>query len=321
MFNWLLIAHWHNLREKKAGLKDFRKYKPKALQKMYIFCFGPYVSSAIEMYTIDSINGLQKQEGFDAIPVIVKNDIDQTFNRYIGSVKYMMHIIKGYKVHIDGVFYYGHASSITTGAWYSTKVFMTIADFTTFIIIPLQPIVIVWDACYMGLMSPIYEMCRVKSLRFAVASPTSHPTVSILEMKSFPDIGFDNLEKTLFNITCEFQARPRPLYRCLMVFDLKKVPPLIKKLADVFQVDKIDKYFEFIEKNQIDPADNTTFDLYRACKDPVLKKQIEDIHIHSCNIDACRTTKGISIDLYVPHKYRYAFQQMQWYKNLKNFTR
>ena len=323
MFNWLFIAHWHNLREKRVGFKDLKKFRPLHGQKMYIFCFGPYVSSAVEMYIIDSIGGFQSMNYFESIPTSVHNEIDHIFNRYTNNVKHMMFKLEALHIHFDGVFYYGHASSITTGAWYSKKVFLTIADFTTLIILPLQPTIIIWDACYMGLMSPIYEMCRVKSLRYAVASPISHPSLSVLEMKSFSDIGDPNkiLEKILYNITCEYQARPKPMYKCLMVFDLKKVPPLIKKLKSCMHPFKLDKYFEFVDENLIDPDDNSTFDLYRSCKDPALKKQIEDIHIHSCNTDACRTTKGISIDLYVPRKYRYAFQQMQWYKKLKNVLR
>ena len=322
MFNWLLVAYWHNLREKRAGIKDFKKYKPMYGQKMIIFCFGPYVSSAIEMYIVDN-NGFQNLHSFESIPIIVKNENDFTFNRYKNKVKHMMSKIKALKLEINGVFYYGHASSITIGAWYSTKIFLTVADFTTLILIPLQPIIIAWDACYMGLMSPVYEMCRVKSLKYVVASPISHPSTSILEMKSFKDVGNPNiqLEKTLYNITCEFQAMPKPSYRCLIVLELKKFQPLVKKLGVLLHPSKIDKYFDFVDKNQIDPDDNTTFDLYRSCIDHVLKKQIKNVHLHTCNIDACKTTKGISIDLYVPHKYRYAFKQMQWYKKLKNVLR
>lgn len=314
MFNWLMLAHFKNIKERNNCYKHLDNVTVQPGVTIYAFLFGPNTNSPIQMRKISS----KGQEHYGDFPFI--RGSNNKYERYVETLKHLVKSIQSSNVKIHGVDYYGHSSGLELGTYYQNRIFCTTVNFVKHVLKPLRPKVVIFDSCYMGLISALYELSQVSSIQFVMASPSFHPSYSVLETKSFGKIGTgsraltkSSLSRHLRNVSCEFQQITFPSYRCFLVFDLQKIPAFVDSLKDAI----LKEQFKF-DKNSVVVKEDSMYDLYKACTSPELKKKMNDICKHACGMHKCKYVRGMSIDIDLPELHVPIYKTMAWYGKMKD---
>ncbi len=308
MFHWLVIAYPTTLKEKQICLKTLDAMCLQSECIVFVYMFGPNVNSPIQMFQIDTY-GIH-----DLGNISHPNKNEKKYKKY--DLIFSDIITKFYinKIPIHGVVYYGHSSGIILGLWKGQKILTTVARFVKKILIPLQPTILIFDSCYMGTISALYELSSVTSLRFVLASPHFHPAFSVLETKGFGKITNTKDIPHLQEITCEFQALKRPKYRCLLLCDIKKIPPLVEKLQLAIKSKQL-----IFDNNSVVNKKEDLYDLYSSAQTTVFKNQIRQVTGYSCNITNCHKIRGVTIDIVLPALHLQVYKKMMWFQKMKDY--
>lgn len=98
------------------------------------------------------------------------------------------------------------------------------------------------------------------------------------------------------------------------MIDLQKIPKLVKRLKNMKPGD-----FSFTSSTQLSKADKITHDIYRAAKNPEIRKMVKNISQDTCGLKRCKVVRGISIEIEFPDAHRGLYKSMKWYKVMKEF--
>jgi len=313
MFNWLLIAHFTNEKERKNSEKDFSTTVVAKGVSIYVAMFGPNINSPVQMRKITS-------EGIFDIGILpFQHGSSNKYLHYLPTLRYLVKGLTRNNIKIGGVIYYGHSLGINLGSFDSMRMFCTTSDFVETVLEKLKPKIMIFDSCYMGLISCMYEISRVRSIKYVMASPSYHPSYSVLNTKSFSKMGTGSLSKAtivkhLRGISCEFQQLLKQTsYRCFLVFDMDKIPPFVKELKKgLLRGDFV------FDKSSTVVKEDSMHDLYRAAQTPHLKKMIKDISKHACGLNKCKVVRGLSIDIDLPVMHVPIYKRMLWYGEMKD---
>lgn len=313
MFNWLLIGHFTNDKERRNSAKDFSTTVVKKGVSIYVTIFGPNINSPVQMKRITS-------DGVEDIGVIpFQHGSGNKYLRYLPTLRYLVRLLQRNKIKIGGVIYYGHSSGLNLGDYYHMRMFCTTSDFVETVLEKLKPKIMLFDSCYMGMISCIYEIARVRSIKYVMASPSFHPSFSVLNTESFSRIGTGSVNKTtierhLRGISCEFQQfMNQTSYRCFLVFEMDKIPRFVKELKKAL----IRGEFKFDRSTTVVKADSM-HDLYKAARTSYMKNMIKDISKHACNLSKCKVVRGLSIDIALPEMHLPIYKKMLWYGEMKD---
>ena len=304
MFHWLLLAFVTDLQEKQTYLKTIKRIKVQTGVTIYAYVFGPNTNSSIQQFKIDATETKE-------LEILHVETGTQKYNKYLKTLK---NIISDLFIKINGVIYYGHSGGIILGLWAGTKTFATVTDFVQTVLIPLQPTIVIFDSCYMGTISALYELSAVNSLEFTMASPYYHPGFSVLQTKAFGQIGTNKpLLQSLQDISCEFQQKKSPRYRCFLLFDMKKIPKLIRNVRLAIKHKKL----VFNKESCVNKLEDL-YDLHTSAQYMPLQSQIQEVTAHSCNLDKCYKIRGVTIDIALPALHLKVYKKMRWFKLMQD---
>ncbi len=305
MFNWVVIAYPTTNKEKQICMKTLGKICLESDVNVFVFMFGPNVNSNIEMFQINI-------EGVHALGHLhSQNHNDDKYHKYDVLFDEIIIKLKPYKK-IHGVVYYGHSSGIILGLWKGQKILTTVTTFVEKILIPLQPSILIFDSCYMGTISALFELSTVKSLQYVLASPYYHPGFSVLETISFGKMtGIDKI--LLQNITLEFQHLKGPRYRCFLLFEIRKIPKLVSSLFQAITNHEL----IFNNKSVVNKLEGL-YDLYTSAQTSSLKKQILNVSMLSHGVNRCNKIKGITIDIALPGSHLTVYKEMLWFQKMED---
>jgi hypothetical protein len=216
------------------------------------------------------------------------------------------------KTDIKAISYYGHGGSVVVGPW--DDPFLGVSELLEYIAKPFNIKLIAYDACYMGGVTSIYETSHYS--KFAVASPSWHPDLSVSILKNFGTLPNVNDDKTWKNYTknlaCEFKRtnKYKPKYSCLVPLDLRKFKNIVKKI----------KVLKLTSDTVLKLSDPQQFDLFLSITDQKIAKDIQKTVISNFCINECpERIHGISIREPDPkdpwHKF---FVKTKWSKILNN---
>lgn len=238
---------------------------------------------------------------------ICNNYIQNIYKTHDGTLVYFIDILHKIKntIKIDGVLYYGH------GYGYGISLFnMNITDFIDIVVKSVQPIVICFDACYMGDIILLYEIAPF--IRFIIANSSYHPWNSITSLKAFgqfSDFTFDNMPKYILEMITEYNISVPKKYKsisCLVGYDTQYID-YIKNITSL----------DFHEQKHL-PYDKYRYNLLDGIKDDDLKNQLYKILIVSKN-NCLEECNGISISLIYDVKHKgLNIYNTRWYKEIHN---
>jgi len=276
--------------------------------ELFVVLFGPTLYSKSFLFHVKKECTIVLDFVQDNKTGILQNDITKQFVTKVQSLN----------VKIDAVCIWAHGSGWVLGPWKTKNLpFITTPDFVKYIVKPLQPRLLCYDACYMGSISSLYEL--PSSVEIVVASPAFHPYASILWTRSFANLPKFTTKKSIANyakrVVCEWNTFTNEPFKCLLVFDNKytyQIAKLIYKHKSELKFDK--KY------SQIDKQESNLHDLYTVARNiPELQKLILKSIQYTCPkcVDACTTkVHGISIEKHVPKKWQEYFYTTKWYKQI-----
>jgi hypothetical protein len=278
--------------------------------------FGPYHNSPIhrKIITSDENIDLEPIENIFSFDTSVKNGIFETYGKYLDILETIVVKLKMEKIKIHGVNYYGHSSGLELGS--RGRIFCS--TYVAIVLKPLKPIIVCFDSCYMGQLSALYEISQVKSIQYVLASPSYHPSYSILETESFGKIGSGSTDKSIMsrhikNVSCEFQQLVKPSYRCFLVFDMDFIPELIERFIFAIKNNGVE-----FNKNSLVVKEDSMHDLWRATKDTVLKNIIEKTCKYACGLSKCKIVRGMTVDTRLPELRHKIYRHMIWSQYVEN---
>ncbi len=310
MFHWLIIAYPTNIKEKKICLTTLDKINLQPGCICFVFIFGPNVNSSIQILKID-MNGIHELGNF-----AINTRHQNKYKKYDTIFSDIITKFKKDNVQIHGVLYYGHSSGIILGLWKGQKILTTVSRFVKKILIPLQPTILIFDSCYMGTISALFELSIVKSLRFVLASPFYHPGFSVLQTISFGKIenAQEKLLQTILScITLEFQNLKKPRYSCFLLFEMIYIPKLVEIVIVAIQKNQL-----IFDANSVVNKVEDLYDLYTSAQNSLLKKQIQKISILSRKVNKCHKVRGVTIDIALPSSHLHVYQKMLWFQKVKD---
>lgn len=306
MRSWLIFAHVISKSEQQEFDRNLRKCQKKLNDNTSVYILKIYNKKLATVYY------LSKKAGIEII--FKSRQLDLTFNKWIKKlVKFIKTDTIKNQTEIKALSYYGHGGSVVIGPWGDPL--LGISDFVKLVIKPFDIILVTMDSCYMGGMTSIYEIAH--HCKFAAASPSWHPDLSVSTLYKFGSLPLDNNDETWKNytksLTCEFQSTgKKPKYSCLVPIDLRNLINFVDKIKVLY-----------LTKNSVlKLQDPNQYDLYLSLEDPILKKEAKEILIDKRCINICpERINGISVrkldkdDSW--HKY---FLKTKWakvYKTLK----
>lgn len=319
MWNWLVIGHCINPTEKTKFQHHINLFASKVESNVGIYyCLNGKTSvSKADLYHYD---GAIKNHSL--VLNVGKTPSSSIIEHHCLHMQQIVTFIKTSNIPIHGIIYYGHGGGVMIGGW-SKYNFMTIIDFNKYVLEPLKPVTVLFDSCYMGISSAIYEIAvRVPNVKYILASPAYHPNMSVFDTKSICTINgsdtMNRLRKKLSGITCEFQSIKWPKYKCYVMYDTRYIVTFVEKLAAA--VNKADMpVFKFDKYSLISKYDTVTHDLYRALQDPKLKEMCAFTAKNICNVEKCKVSRGLSIERVFPDSHIEHFKNLAWYKKLERF--
>lgn len=302
MRSWLVFAHIVNQDEKDEFDKNFKKCKKNLDDNTSVYVLRIYNKKLANVYYITK----EKQE------IIFKSrQKDLSRRRWLTMlVNFIKNDSNNRDTEIKAISYYGHGGSVVIGPW--SEPFLGISQFTDYIIKPFNPILITMDSCYMGCLTSMYEVAEY--CKFAAASPSWHPDLSVSTLKIFGKLPLTDDDETWQNytkyISCEFQSTGRkPKYSCLLPIDLRNLRNLVGQI----------KVLKFNKQTNLKLNDPQQHDLYLSITDKDLQNKFKDILINKRCIDRCsERINGISIrEMDSDDPWHSYFVKTKWYRVFK----
>lgn len=314
---WLLFCHapnGHDWKKLNVSLKKMQMNLSHGVV-VYVVKFGPTVvsKSTLQRYTKKEVTllGEFRNDGIkDVVPNCKK------------FVKIVRKSCKHDKVVIKAACFWMHGASFGCGPWKKwDEPFLQITDLVKHILAPFPVKLVLFDACYQGGMSCLYEVSRcVESVKFTLASPAFHPFISLIDTKAFGKLSEKcftsnkSLKKYAHLLNCQWNDLTKVKWKCLMVFDMRfilSIGELVKEHFHDLCLNRI---------AQIDKEDTNLLDLYTcATKVPTLQLLIEKCVDSSCGKCTSSVTKnchGMSIEGKMPRKWVKAYKDTLWFQEI-----
>ena len=304
MRSWFIFAHVVDEDEKKEFDRIFKKCRKNLDNNTSVYILRIYSKKLANVYHITS----EKQT-----IVLKSQQKDLTRRRWISSlVNFVKRQSEKNKDEIKALSYYGHGGSVVIGKWQDPL--LGVSQFTNYVIKPFGDIkLITMDSCYMGGLTSMYEVSAY--CKFAAASPSWHPDLSVSSLKAFGKLPKSDDDETWKNYTkslsCEFKITGRkPKYSCFMPIDLRNLRKIVNKI----------KVLNLTKDSVLKLNDPQQFDLYLSVPDEKIRSQLKDIIISKTCMSECpKRINGISVREPDPsdawHEY---FVKTEWSRVLKN---
>lgn len=301
--NWLIFCQAPNSSDFQHMINKFLKMKKTLSSKINVFIilFGPNLNSECNLYKINHDS---------------PNEIIYSCPGHFPAVKKMKRMIDELNnVKIDAIDFYFHSAGFSAGVWKGkTEPFMNISDLHNGVVVPLNPKLVIFDACYQGNMSCLFEMN--KNVKVVVASSAYHPYFSMIETETFTRkiCDFSSKKKILefaHKLCHDWNALSASSVRSLQVYDMKYIPKIAERILNLGW-DVLN-----FEKSRILKEDNNLYDLYSSCQDNIIRGLIEKSV--SVNCKSCKKVvkfKGMSIEKRIPVKWRSHFLKSKWAKEI-----
>jgi len=218
---------------------------------------------------------------------------------------------------VDGVFIWSHGAGFGLGPWKRWKEpFITITDAVDTLIRPFKVPLVVFDACFQGSMSCLYEM--PKEVRYVVAPTAFHPFTSVMAAPIFGKLPNKNVlhghAAYAKKLCCEWNSFTSTRWKCLLVFNLEYILPIADLVKRHLQELNFDK------KSQIDREDANLHDLYTAARMvPALQSLCKLSVMETCPecLDECtKKVHGPSMEAHLPRKWVECYTNTRWYKKI-----
>lgn len=311
MERWLIFLHAPNPREYRLAIRILKKLQERLTDdcEVVVILFGMTIFHPCYLLslTCDGINKLKELPNSNGIDSVVPN-----CERFIETLKSL-------RKTFQAVCIYSHGASWALGPFKKWKrPFLPIVDAVRIFIRPFPIKLVVFDSCYQGGMSCLYELPSYTQV--VIAAPAFHPFTSILETKKFSQINpkvFKSREHILtfaHDMTCEWHTLTKVSWKCLMVFDMQ----YMNQLAHL-----VGRYFDhliFDKTSQIDHKDSNLHDLYTAARSiPAIQGAIQRLTHKTCQTCRQHITKrvhGPSMEKRLPIKWRSAFKRTRWYRDI-----
>jgi hypothetical protein len=303
VINWVVLALTTNPHDYKCVLDSLSDMKLENNVNVYCILFGPTFGKPCKLIYINNIN-----------IKIIKSIMCSNIKDVVPIIQKMTTLVH---VSVSALYIWSHGASWGLGPWKWKEPLLSIVDLIKFFVIPLKPKLVIFDACYQGGMSCLYELPR--SVEFVIASSAFHPYQSLLELPSFGRYCSFNSKKKLgeyaYNLTCEWHLKARVIYKCLLVFDTRYI-----KEIGILVRDNLGKLEFSNKKTRIDKKDSNLHDLFLASKNvPMLQMLIQKCINFACN--DCKTNtrvNGPSMEVWLPIKWRIPFMKTRWYNEILN---
>lgn len=311
MGNWLLYAHAPNatkdLKVTRRSLNRMQLNLEKDVGVFVIF-FGPTVKSpaVLSVFTNDSEQELLvlPNSGISNVPSNLK-----TFTDFLLT----------HRVQIDAVCFYCHGAGYGLGSWHGwSEPFLQLNDAVRILVEPFHVNLVVFDSCFQGAMSCLYELPT--EVKYVLASPAFQPYVSVLWTKAFGKLRNKqqytetHLKDFAHSMNCEWHTFTKAKWKCMLVFDTRYVRKIAELVKENISLLKFSKY------SQIDKEDANLHDLYTAAERvPELQKIIALAATPTCSKCWQGCTKrvhGVSTEAHLPRKWIKCYTSTKWYKEI-----
>ena len=313
-FVFMSTTNWHDYNIANNVLRTMHT-KMDADMSVYVLWFGlKSKSSTVPLLLLraGSVQVLQVYNylSFDDIISITRHSVSIVVKEQGG-------------VPVDAILGYYHAAGFVCGGqWKRTKHhFMRVTDFCSIIVEPLGSPLVVFDACYMGNMTCLYEM--PSCVQYVVASPGFHPYASLLSIRAFFNLPvLHKVSKLRLNtILRDYSASlcqdwmnlawKRAKYSCLLAFDMRAIAPLANELGRSWHL------LEFGEHSRIDKEDSNLSDLYNAAiHAPHIRKLIDATYLHLPYTRKCIKVNGPSVERRMPKKWQEEYRATKIWKHV-----
>lgn len=306
MKSWLIFAHVISKSEQEEFDTNFKKCQKKLDDNTSVYILKIYNKKLATIYYLSKKSGIE---------ILVKSrQLDLTITKWLKTlIKFIKKNTIEKQTEIKALSYYGHGGSVIIGPWRDPL--LSISDFAKLIIKPFDVILVTMDSCYMGAITSMYEIAHY--CKFAAASPSWHPDLSVSILNTFGSLPIDNNDETWKNYTkklaCEFQnTGKKPKYSCLVPIDLRNLINLVNQI----------KVLHLTKNSVLKLQDPDQYDLYLSLEDQTLKNRIKNLLINKNCIKMCPDRiNGISVrklDKDDPwHKYFVKTKWAKQYKRLK----
>lgn len=222
---------------------------------------------------------------------------------------------------VDAVFLWSHGAGFGLGPWKRWKdPFLTITDAVDNLIAPFKVPLVVFDACFQGSTSCLYEM--PKEVRYVVAPSAFHPFTSVMAAPIFGRLprklhgyrGQRILAAYAKKLCCEWHSFTSTRWKCLLVFNMEYVDSI------AVEVKRHLRELVFDKKSQIDKEDANLHDLYTAARMvPALQSLCKLSVMETCSecLDECtKKVHGPSMEAHLPRKLIECYRNTRWYKKV-----
>jgi hypothetical protein len=310
--NWLVYVHVPNSGDLKKAIKSLQVMQASLAVGVgaWVMLFGPTVKSTAFLYyfTRDS------HRNYVQIPM--PKGIDSVETTLSTFVKF----IKTKQSNITAAFFWCHGSGWALSPYKGWKrPFLPTEIAVRLILRPFRCQFVVFDACFQGSMSSLYELDSY--VQVVLAAPAFHPFKSILETNAFGQlrkgVSKSQLLQYADQICCEWNTLTKVKYKCLLVFDMAYIDSIAKLVKEHWHL------LSFGKHTQIDREDSNLHDLFLATGDQPQLHQLRHIiqqSIHaSCNLcKASCTSKvnGVSVEARLPRKWIPSYTNTKWFKHI-----
>jgi len=308
---WLVVLQTCNrsdMDSARASLRTLQSHKH--FEPVMLLCFGPTMRECpsvclllkhqlVTLYTPcfgSSSQCLSKERRLQAIRACIQ------FLKRRDRTKY------------DQIMFWGHGSSWVLGSWKQPADFLTFAELNTEVFRPLNPRLVVFDACGMGSLSTLFGIdSRVK---YVVASPGLQAYCSFLDLRSFFNVQNKSLKQFAIHMANEWLRASHAMdkARCMLVYNVKRiqhiVAPLIRRHWNTMQFDK---------RAQTHREDVRNFDVWTATRHlPHVQREIRKaiLNVPRDKPIPCWRARGLSVDSKVTQKWVHLYDQSRWAKYL-----
>jgi hypothetical protein len=311
MGNWLIYIHASNA---KKDLKSAQKCLKEMQRNLaldvsaFVIMFGPTVKSpaSLSVYRKDAVKEILVLEN-TGIPSVT------------GNIATFVNFLLSHKINIDAVCLYTHGAAHGFGSWHGwSEPFLQLNDAVRLLIDPFNVPLVLFDSCFQGAMSCLYELSP--SVQYVLASPAFQPFASVLCTKKFGQLGHasfysrKDLARFAHDMNCEWHTLTKAKWKCMLVLDMTFIP----EIAHLVHLHMNDLVFD--KFSQIDKEDANLHDLYTAARNvPEISRLVTLCAKETCDTCWSGCTKrvhGVSMEAHLPRKWIKCYISTKWYKRV-----
>jgi hypothetical protein len=297
--NWLIIAHFANAEERRAGIAHLTDLQVKADPGLgiYVAVFGP---------TKKSQNVLCRWSGTGIeMKILHEFSADGVAKDFTAQLKDMAAWLKRNRMSMYGLLYYGHGGAIRLGPWKSPQRLADTSDFARTVLRPLRPHVLYFDSCHMLSIASLYEF--EPYVKYVVGSPSYSAARSMIDCAAFGKLrrfrDDSEVRAYLRSWVKQYAQFKLPKYSCILALDLSRLGGLVRDI----QRDEL----HFGPSTQLHRDDWNQHDLHGVLSTERVRKKVDAMVIAK---PKCNTVRGPSVERKVPNTWPAAFKSLRWYK-------